>query len=145
MKRRKLNPPVETKLKWKLSDLSVQRVNSLRCCKFRCCQTFSWDNTLALRGKFYDNTFEVRKEIAYAVQGQLHSLPEQKKKFMTLSSCEVCENASYSIHGVSRAAYHKYKVATLAGGINGMHGNSGIIWLQPHTIQAEANFMTIIQ
>ena len=41
MKRWKLSPPVETKLKWKLSDLNVQRVSSLRCCKFRCCQTFS--------------------------------------------------------------------------------------------------------
>ena len=41
MKRRKLSPPVETKLKRKLSDSDVQRVSSLRCCKFRCCQSFS--------------------------------------------------------------------------------------------------------
>ena len=92
MKRRKLSPMVETKLKWNLSDLDVQRVSSVRCCKFRCCQTFSWVDTLALRRKFYDNTFEVGKEIAYIVQGQLHSLLEQRKKFMTLSSREGCEN-----------------------------------------------------
>ena len=55
MKRRKLSPPVETKLKWKLSDSDVQRVNSLSCCKFRCCQTFNWDDTLAFRHKFYDS------------------------------------------------------------------------------------------
>ena len=93
MKKRKLSLLVETNLKWKLSDLDVQRVSSLRCCKFRCCQIFSWDDTLALRRKFYGNTFEVRREIAYIVQGQLHSLPKQRKKFMTLSSREVCENA----------------------------------------------------
>ena len=145
MKRRKLSPPVETKLKWKLSDSDVQRVSSLRCCKFRCCQTFSWDDTLALRRKFYGSTFEVRREIAYAVQGQLHSLPERRKKFLTLSGREVCENAWYSIHGVSRAAYHKYKAAALAGRVNGKHENSGITQPQPHTIQAEANFATIIQ
>ena len=98
MKRRKLSPSVETKLKWKLSDSNVQRVSSLRCCKFRCCQTFSWDDTLALRCKFYGSTFEARREIAYAVQGQFHSLPEQRKKFMTLSSRKVCKNAWYSIH-----------------------------------------------
>ena len=74
MKRRKLSPPVETKLKRKLSDSDVQRVSSLRCCKFRCCQSFSWDDTLALRHKFYGNTFEVCREIAYAVQGQVTSL-----------------------------------------------------------------------
>ena len=101
IKRRKLSLPFDSKLKWKLSDLDVQRVSSLRCCKFRCCQTFSWDDTLALRHKFYSNTFEVCREIAYAVQGQLHSLPERRKKFMTLCSCQVCENAWYSIHGVS--------------------------------------------
>ena len=145
MKRWKLSPPVETKLKWKLSDLDVQRVSSLKCCKFRCFQTFSWDDTLALRRKFYGSTFEVCREIAYAVQGQLHSLLERRKNFLTLSSREVCENTWYSIHGVSRAAYHKYKAATLAGRVNGMHGNFGITRPQPHIIQAEANFMTIIQ
>ena len=145
MKRQKLSPPVETKLKWKLSDSDVQRVSSLRCYKFRCCQTFSWDDTLALRRKFYGSTFEVCREIAYAVQGQLHSLPERRKKFLTLSSCEVCENAWYSIHGVSRAAYHKYKATALASRINKMHRNSRITRPRPHMIQAETNFTTIIQ
>ena len=65
--------------------------------------------------------------------------------FLTLCSREVCENAWYTIHGVSRSAYHKYKAAALAGRVNGMHGNSGITRPRPHTIQAEANFMTIIQ
>ena len=145
IKRHKLSLPFDSKFKWKLSDSDVQRLSSLRCCKFRCCQTFSWDDMLALRRKFYGSTFEVHREIAYAVQGQLHSLPERWKKYMTLCSCEVCENAWYTIHGVSRSAYHKYKAAALAGRVNGMHGNSGITWPQPHTIQAEANFMTIIQ
>ena len=61
MKRRKLSPPVDTKLKRKLSDSDVQRVSSLRCCKFRCCQSFSWDDTLALRRKFYGSTFELHR------------------------------------------------------------------------------------
>ena len=145
IKRRKLSLLFDSKLKWKLSDSDVQRVSSLRCCKFRCCQTFSWDDTLALRRKFYGNTFEVCREIAYTVQGQLHSLLEQWKKFMTLGSREVCENAWYSIHGIFRSAYHKYKAAALVGRVNGMHGNSGITRPRPHTIQAKANFTTIIQ
>ena len=85
----KLSPPVETKLKWKLSDSDVQRVSLLRTCyKFRCCQTFNWDDTLALRRIFYGSTFEVCREIAYAVQGQLHSLLERRKKFLNLSGRE---------------------------------------------------------
>ena len=35
MKRRKLSPSVKTKLKWNLSDLDVQRVSSLTCCKIQ--------------------------------------------------------------------------------------------------------------
>ena len=134
IKRRKLSLPFDSKLKWKLSDSDVQRVSSLRCCKFRYCQTFNWDDTLALRRKFYCSTFEVRREIAYAVQGQLHLLPERRKKFMTLCSREVCENAWYKIYGVSRSAYHKYKAVALAGRVNGMHGNSRITRPRPHTI-----------
>ena len=41
IKRQKLNLSFDSKLKWKLLDSDVQRVSSLRCCKFRCCQTFS--------------------------------------------------------------------------------------------------------
>ena len=144
IKQQKLSPLFDSKLKLKLSDLDVQKVNSLRCYKYRCCQTFSWDDTLALRRKFYSSTFEGRREIAYAVQGQLHSLPERQKRFITLSCREVCENAWYTIHGVSRLAYHKYNAVTLADRVNIMHGNSGITWPRPHTIQAKANFMTII-
>ena len=54
-------------------------------------------------------------------------------------------NAWYSIHSVSRAAYHKYKAAALAGRVNRTHGNSRITRSRPLTIQAEANFVTIIQ
>ena len=145
IKQQKLNPPVDSKLKWKLSDLDVQKFSSLRCCKYKYFQTFNWDDMLALRRKFYGSTFKVCREIAYAVQGQLHSLPERQKKFITLISREGCENVWYIIHGVFRSAYQKYKAAALAGSINGMHGNSGIACPQAHTIQAKANFMTIIQ
>ena len=145
IKQQKLNLPVNSKLKWKLSYSNVQNVSSLRCCKYRCCQTFRWNDTLALRRKFYSNTFKVHKKIACVVQGQLHSLPKRQKKFITLSSREVCENAWYIIHGVSRTAYHKYKAEALACRINGMHRNSGIARPQAHTIQTEASFLTIIQ
>ena len=76
VKRQKLSTPVESKLRRKSSDMEVQKVSSLRCYKYRCTQTFSWEDTLAVKQKFYSTTFEFRREIAYAVQGQLHKLPE---------------------------------------------------------------------
>ena len=125
--------------------MEVQKVSSLRCCKYKCTQTFSWEDTLAVRRKFYGSTFEFRRKTAYAVQSQLHELPERRKKFITLSNREVCENAWYIIHGVFRSVYHKYKAAAHAGRVNGTYGNSRIPCPRAHTIQAEANFMTIIQ
>ena len=145
VKRWKLSTTVESKLKRKSTDMEVQKVSFLRCCKYRCTQTFSWEDMLAVRRKFYGSTFEFQKEIVYTVQGQLHELPERGKKFITLSNREVCENTWYIIHGVSRLAYHKYKAATHVGRVNETHGNARIPRPRAHTIQAEANFMTIIQ
>ena len=68
VKRRKLSMPMESKLKTKSSDMEVQKVSSLRCCKYRCTQTFRWEDTLAVRQKIYGSPFEFRREIAYAVQ-----------------------------------------------------------------------------
>ena len=49
VKRRKLSTLVESRLKRKSTDMEVQKVSSLRCCKYRCTQTFSWEDTLAVR------------------------------------------------------------------------------------------------
>ena len=145
IKIRKLSTLVESKLKRKSSDMEVQKISSLRCYKYRFTQTFSWNDMLVVRQKFYDNSFEFRWEIAYAIQGQLHKLSERRKKLITLSIREVCGNAWYMIHGVSKSAYYKYKVAAHAGRVNRIHGNARIPQLCAYTIQTEANFMTIIQ
>jgi hypothetical protein len=62
-----------------------------------------------LRRRFYSSPFESRREIAYAVQGQLHSVPGRTKKYITMAGNDICENAWYIIHGVSRSTYHNYK------------------------------------
>ena len=41
IRQEKLSLPFDSKLKWKLSNSDVQKVSSLRCCKYRCCQIFS--------------------------------------------------------------------------------------------------------
>lgn len=61
IKRRKFTRTGESKVKRKTLNADVQKVSSTRCCKYRCCQTFSWDDTLALRHKFYASSFECRR------------------------------------------------------------------------------------
>ena len=115
------------------------------CSKSQLFEMLQIQMLLDIQLEFYGITFKVCREIAYAVQGQLYLLPQQRKKFITLSSREVYKNAWYTIHGISRLAYHKYKAAAFVGRINEMHRDSGITQPQPHTIQVETNFMTIIQ
>jgi hypothetical protein len=43
--------------------------------------------------KFHSGSFAARRETGYSVLGQLHDLPEKRKKFITLANRDVWENA----------------------------------------------------
>jgi hypothetical protein len=129
-----------TKLQRKTSPVELRKMSSKQCC----CQTFDWEDTVRIRRKFHSGSFAARRETGYFVLGQLHGLPGKRKKFITLANRDVCENAWYIIHGLSRSAFFLYKSATRAGSVSGCHGNLGVLRPHAHTIQAEANMMTII-
>jgi hypothetical protein len=116
----------------------------VRCYSEKCCQTFDWKETLKIRRKFHSGSFVARHEFGYSVLGQLHDLPRKRKKFITLANYDVYEIAWYIIYGLSSLAFFLYKSAAKAGSINGCHGNLGVLRPHAHTIQAEANIMTII-
>jgi hypothetical protein len=119
-------------------------VSSVRCCTEKCCQTFDWADTVRIRRKFHSGSFAARRKTGYSVLGQLHDLPGKRKKFITLANRDVCENAWYIIHGLSRLAFFLYKSAAKARSVSGYHGNLGVLRPRAHTIQAKANMMTII-
>ena len=134
-----------TKIHQKTSLEEVRKVSSVRCCTEKCYQTFDWEDTVRIWRKFHFGSYAARRKIGYFVLGQLHDLLVKHKKFITLANCEVCENASYIIHGLSRSAFFLYKSATKAGSVSGCHGNLGILRSRTHTIQAEAKMTTIIK
>jgi hypothetical protein len=119
-------------------------VSSVRCCTEKCYQTFDWADTVRIWRKFHSGSFAARYETGYSVLGQLHDIPGKRKKFIILANRDVCENAWYIIHGLSRSAFFLYKSAAKAGLVSGCHGNLGVLRPRAHTIQAEANMMTII-
>jgi hypothetical protein len=133
-----------TKIHYKTSPEEVRKVSSVRCYTEKCCQTFDWEDTMRIRRKFHSRSFAARRETGYSILGQLHDLPGKHKKFITLANRDICENAWYIIHGLFRSAFFLYKSAAKAGSINGCHGNLGVLRPRAHTIQAEANMMTII-
>jgi hypothetical protein len=97
-----------------------------------------------IQRKFHAGPFAARRETRYSVLGQLHDLPRMRKKFITLANRDVCEIAWYIIHGLSRSAFSWYKSAARAGSVSGCHGNLDVLKPRAHTIQAEANMMTIL-
>jgi hypothetical protein len=133
-----------TKIQRKTSLEKIRKVNSMRCCVEKCCQTFDWENTVRIRRKFHSGSFSAKCETGYSVLGQLHDLLGKRKKFITLGNRDVCENAWFIIHGLSRSAFFIYKFAAKAGSVSGCHGNLGVLRPDAHTIRAEANMMTII-
>jgi hypothetical protein len=133
-----------TKIYQKTSPEEVRKVSSVRCCAEKCYQMFDWKVTVRIWRKFHSGSFAARRETGYSVLGQLHDLPGKRKKFITLANRDVCENAWYIIHGLSRSAFFLYKSAAKVGSISGCHGNLGVLRPRAHTIQAEASMKTII-
>jgi hypothetical protein len=112
-----------TKLQWKTSPDEVRKVSSKRCCAEKCCQTFDWEDTVRMWRKFHSGLFAARRETRYSVLGQLHDLPGKRKKFITLANRDMCENAWFIIHGLSRSTFFLYKSAARARSVSGCHGN----------------------
>lgn len=133
-----------SKSKFKTSDDEVRKVSFERCCKGRCCQTFSWESMKNHRRKFYACSFEVRREIAYAVQKQFDVRTLGNKIFITLEWVAVCENAYYIIHGVSRSAYYVYKAVAIGRSVSGCHSNASSLRPRSLTIQARATLKKIM-
>jgi hypothetical protein len=104
-----------TKLHRKTSPEEVRKVSSMRCCDEKYCQTFDWEDIVRIRRKFHAGSFATRRETGCFVMGQLHDLPRKRKKFITLANRDVCENAWYMIHGLSRSAFFLYKSAARTG------------------------------
>jgi hypothetical protein len=64
---------------------------------------------------------------------------------ITLESCDVCPMAWYTIMGVSRATYYRWKVNANSGMRANQHGNVGTIKPRIHTLQATATLRQMLE
>jgi hypothetical protein len=129
----------------KTTDDEIRKVSSERCCLRNCCQHFVQCRTLAVRQKFYEKSFEDRKEYGISVGGHMHSIEgDRKRKYVTLLGTEVCAVAWYTIHGISKSSFYTYMDDFNKGVINGTHGNQGIKRPRLATVQAMGSMTSII-
>ena len=125
-----------TKIHQKTSLEEVRKVSYVRWCAEKCCQTFDWEDTVRIRRKFHSRSYATKRETGYSILEQLYDLPRNRKKFITLANRDVCENARYIIHGLSRSAFFLYKSVAKTRSISECHGNLGVLWPRAYTIQA---------
>jgi hypothetical protein len=64
---------------------------------------------------------------------------------ITLEGCDVCPVAWYTIMGISRATYYRWKVNASSGMRADQHGNVGTTKPQIHTLQATATLRQMLE
>ena len=66
------------------------------------------------------------------------------KEWITLKGREVCPTAWWTIHGISKATFYRYKDMAKAGKQAEGHGNLELKKPRTHTLQATAMLRTLI-
>ena len=84
-----------------------------------------------------------RKKCLLGVYGQIHKDPFGKE-WITLKGTDVCPTASWTIYGVSKATFYRYKDMAKMGKKQEEHGNLGSKKPRMHTVQATATLRTMI-
>jgi hypothetical protein len=77
------------------------------------------------------------------VHGQIHKDPAGKE-WITLKGRNVCPTAWWTIHGISKATFYRYKEMSRNGKKPEEHGNLGSKKPRMHTLQATATLKTIV-
>jgi hypothetical protein len=99
----------------------------------------------ALRSQFFHEGGQYFKSHRLLdVHRQIH-LDAHGNEMIMLEGVDVCPIAWYTIMGVSRATYYRWKVNANNGLCAKHHGNTGTVKLQSHTLQATATLRLMLE
>jgi hypothetical protein len=125
------NPPKKV---LKLSTQSINFVSSVNCSKKNCVQPFPCVKIHTLISQFFHEGGQYFKSHRLLdVHKQIHH-DSDGNEMITLEGCDVCPVAWYTIMGVSRATYYRWKVNASSGMRADQHGNVGKTKPQIHTL-----------
>jgi hypothetical protein len=111
----------------KLSTQSINSVSTVNCCRRNCVQPFFHAKIHALRSQFFHEGGQYFKSHRLLdVHRQIH-LDAHGNEMITLQGVDVCPVAWYTIMGVSRATYYRWKVNANNGLRAKHHGNAGTV------------------
>jgi hypothetical protein len=134
-------PPKKESL---LTIEAITQVSTQTCCERNCLQPFPRGQIQAIRAQLHvhDGVY-ARKKCLLEVHRQIHK-DSAGKKFITLKGREVCPQAWWTIHGIGKATFYRYKELAKAGKQAEGHGNLGSKKPRTHTLQAVATLRTLI-
>ena len=132
-----------TRLERKVSENSILSVASVRCCSRRCTQHFPREAVEALRTEMWSADHALRKHMKLQVHRNAYVV--ERRRVVSLESFEVCLNAWYIIHSVSKADFYRFKRNSAQGMRASHHGNRGTKKRRTATQQAFASLSAMIE
>jgi len=137
-------PDVPPKKESLLTTEAIAQVSTKTCCERNCLQPFPRNQIYAIRAQLHVNDgVYARKKCLLEVHRQIH-VDAAGKKWITLKGREVCPQAWWTIHGISKATFYRYAESAKAGMQAEGHGNLGSKKPRTHTLQAAATLRTLI-
>ena len=127
-----------------LAPEAITAVSTLTCCERNCLQPFPRGQIQVIRTQLHVNDgVYARKKCLLEVHRQIHK-DVAGKEWITLKGREVCPTAWWTIHGISKATFYRYRDMAKCGKQAEVHGNVGLKKPRLHTVQATATLRTLI-
>ena len=106
----------------------VQKVAMIDCCSKKCCQMADRAKIMETRLEFWGQGYSQRSNYLYDSINMAFRKDSQKDMLQFVhNGMYVCTVAWYSIHGVSKTTFYRYKRRFFEGGKCASHGNFAII------------------
>ena len=109
-----------------LSD--VQKVSMVDCCNKKCCQMADRQKIMETRLDFWGQGYSQRSTYIYDSISMAFTKDSEKDTLDFLhNGMHICSMAWYTIHGVSKMTFYRYKRRFFEGAKCASHGNTAII------------------
>ena len=132
----------------KCSWENVLAVATVECCRRQCCQLTRRESVARARFLVWGGTCSNRMTLSYDKIGTLMEVKApnlRKAKLIPLDGGLVCQKAWYTIHGISRATFFRYKCEQATGAVIARHGNTGSFRETKHVTMARQMIKRFIE
>ena len=103
---------------------SVLLISTKTCCGNQCCQHFDRDLALLIRKKYWEKTFEMRKEYEMtAIRNALQL--EGAQNIVVVEGTAICLEAWRILHSRGKSQFSELKKMVKGGLTDPAHGNKG--------------------